>query len=159
MGFFGTSKDKETERTIQECTKMVEEFLRKIGAVPDNQRLQDRDTIGWGIQRGSAVVFVLLNEHEKFNSLRVVSPIVYLPEEKILPFYRRCLEINMELITCALGVVDDRVVLVHERPLEGLDQEELEGTINFLSGVADDLDNKLANEFGAKIYTEVREGK
>ena len=45
-----------------------------------------------------------------------------------------------------------------EGPIKGLDPEELEGTLTFLAGVADDLDNKLADEFGARLYTEGPDG-
>lgn len=88
------------------------------------------------------------------NSSRIFSPILYLPSENILPFYLRCLEINRELLTCALCTHEDKVTLVSQRPIEGLDPEELEGTVNYLAAVADDLDNKLADEFGAKLCGE-----
>jgi hypothetical protein len=84
----------------------------------------------------------------------VFSPILYLPPENILPFYRRCLEINRELLNCALCVQEDKVALVSQRFVEGLDPVELEGTIGYVAAAADDLDNKLADEFGAKMCGE-----
>lgn len=152
MGLFGTKKVKET--TIGDCMGMIESFFRKIGTDASSQRLRDKETTGWWAQRGSAAIFIMLNDHDGMTTLRIVSPLLYLPQENILPFYRRCLEINLGLLNCALGVTGDKVVLATERPIEGLDPEELEGTLNFLSAVADDLDNQLADEFGAKLYTE-----
>lgn len=158
MGLFGTKKVQVKETTIRDCIKVIEDFFRKIGFNPNNQRLPDRDTIGWWVQRGSAVIFIILNDHDGLTSVRIISPILYLPEENILPFYRRCLEINMGLLNCALGVTQDKVTVVSERPIAGLDPVEFEGTIDFLSAVADDLDDKLANEFNAKLYREGVEG-
>lgn len=158
MGLFGTKTVQMKETTVKDCIRMVEGFFRKIGINPNSQRLPQKDTFGWWIHRGSAVIFIILNDHGGATTVRIVSPILYLPEEFILPFYRRCLEINMELLNCALGVTEDKVVVVSERPLTGLDPVEFESTLDYLSAVADDLDDKLANEFGAKLYREGASG-
>jgi hypothetical protein len=155
MGLFGTKKAKEI--TAKDCVGMVQDFLIKVGLDPNGQRIEDEDTLGWWVLRGSAVVYIILNDLDNDCSIRIVSPIVYLPEESILPFYRKCLEINMGLLNCSLAVSGDKVYVVHERPITGLDAEEFEGTLGFLAAVADDLDNKLADEFGAKIYSEALE--
>jgi hypothetical protein len=152
MALFGNKKVKET--TVKDCIKMVEAFLQKCGANPKKHRLPDKDTIGWQIARGSAIIYILINNHEGLTTIRVISPILTLPKSNILPFYRKCLEINTGLISCALGAYEDKVAVLSERPIEGLDPEELEGILNHLSAVADDLDNKLADEFGATIFSE-----
>jgi hypothetical protein len=154
MGWFGTTNVEVKERTIQDCIKMIENFFRKIGLNPNEQRIPDRGTYGWFVSRGSAVIFILLNKNDGMTTVRIVSPILYLPQERILPFYRRCLEINMGLLNCAFGVTKDKIALVSERPILGLDPEELEGTIAYLSSVADELDDKLGREFKAKLYRD-----
>ncbi|NIM99407.1 MAG: hypothetical protein GTO24_15460 [candidate division Zixibacteria bacterium] len=60
----------------------------------------------------------------------------------------------MGLMNCAIAVTEDKVAIVSERPLVGLDSEELEGRLTYLAGVADDLDDKLADEFDARIYSQ-----
>jgi len=152
MGFF--SDKNKSELTMKDCTKMVENFFQKVGLNANTSRLQDADTPAWFVTRGSAAVYISLHESDGATSLRVFSPILYLPQENILPFYRRCLEINRGLVNCALCVQEDRVALVSQRFVTGLDPEELEGTIAYLGAAADDLDNKLADEFGAKMCGE-----
>ena len=151
MGFLGTKKV--TERSVQDCIKIVEDFLNSVGLNPSVQRIDDPETLGWWASRGSALIYILLNDRDSFQSIRILSPILYLPEENILPFYRRCLELNMGLFNCAIGVSEDKVYIVTERPIVGLDPEEFEGTVNFLSATADDLDDKLADEFSARLYS------
>jgi hypothetical protein len=51
-------------------------------------------------------------------------------------------------------LIDANGVVVSERPIDGLDPQELEGTIGYLSGVADDIDDRLAAEFKARMYLE-----
>ena len=158
MGLFGTKKVEIKETTVKDCVKMIESFLKKNRFNPNDQRLNNSDTLGWWVQRGSAVIYILLNQHEREPTVRILSPILYLPEEHILPFYRRCLELNMSLINCAFGAMDDQIALVTERPIAGLDAEELEGTLHYLSAVADDVDDKLAAEFQARMHTTGRVG-
>jgi hypothetical protein len=154
MSLFGAKKVETKETPITDYVKMVETFLKKVDLNPTQQRLPNRDTLGWWVQRGSALIYITLNQHESVPTLRVLSPILYLPENYILPFYRRCLELNMELIHCAFGVINDRITLVSERPLKGLDQQELEGLIGYLSSMADEMDDKLGAEFNAQKYTQ-----
>lgn len=161
MGLFGKGKSKGRKDnqvaavTTQDCKQMVESFLEKVGLDPKEQRLPDRRTLGWCVHRGSAVVFIVLEEQNSYPTLRIVSPILYLPEGRILALYRKCLEINMGLINCALGVFEDRIAVVSERPIASLDPAEFEERLNYLSAVADDLDEKLSQEFDAKPYGEM----
>ena len=158
MGLFGTKKVEEKETTIKDCVRMIEGFLKKHRFNPNDQRLKNSDTLGWWIQRGSAIIYILLNQHDQEPTVRILSPLLYLPEEHILAFYRRCLELNMNLINCAFGALDDQIALVTERPIVGLDAQELEGTLHYLSAVADDVDDKLAAEFHARMYVTGRVG-
>jgi hypothetical protein len=146
------SKKDNKKITTQDAVQMVEQFLQKVGLNPSQHRIEDPSAPAWGIVRGSAQVYIsVIHRDEGDPFLRIYSPMLYLPSDNILPFYRRCLEINKELFNCALSVHEDKVLLISQRSILGLDPEELEGTLNFLSSVADDLDNKLADEFGAKM--------
>lgn len=152
MGLFGTKKVTEKETTVQDCVRMIENFLKKARMKPGDQRLPDPETIGWWVQRGSARIYIVLNQQGDTKTIRVFSPILYLPDDHILPFYRRCLEINMGLMQCAFAATEDTIGLVSERPIEGLDEQELESLLLYVSSVADDVDNVLAAEFKAKLY-------
>jgi hypothetical protein len=154
MGLFGTKKVAEKETTIQDCVRMIESFLKKGKMTPSDHRLPDPDTLGWWLQRGSARIYIVLNQQDNTNTVRVFSPNLYLPNDHVLPFYRRCLEMNMSLLQCAFAATEDTIGLVSERPIKGLDEHELENLLLYLSRVADDVDNVLANEFQAKLYLE-----
>ncbi len=152
MGLFGTKKVAVKETTVQDCIGMVEKFLKKVGLKASDHRLRESDTVGWWLRRGSAHIYIVLNQVGDEKTVRVFSPILYLPDDHVLPFYRRCLELNMSLVQCAFAATDDTIGLVSERPLQGLDEQELETLLHYVSGVADDIDNALADEFKAKLY-------
>jgi len=56
-------------------------------------------------------------------------------------------------MNAALAVRDNIVSVVSERPLEGLDEAELNTMLVYVGNVADHLDDKLAEEYGAKILS------
>jgi hypothetical protein len=150
MSVFGSRKSPD-ERSVKDCVHMVETFLRKVGLDPKAQRL-DAPTVGWFMGRGSANLFVMIGDNDGTTILEVICPILILPSQNILPFYRRCLEINRWLMNCAICVLEDEVMLVSTRPARGLDDSELESTLDYLGAAADKLDNALAEEFGAKLW-------
>jgi hypothetical protein len=154
MSLFNAKKAQSKEVVVQECAKMIEAFLKKNNFNPSKQRLPNKNNLGWWVQRGSAIIYILLNPQGHTPTLRIISPILYLPENHILPFYRKCLELNTELMNCAFGVLNDKVVLVNERPIEGLDLQEFEDNMGYLAIVADDVDDKLSAEFNAQMYLD-----
>jgi hypothetical protein len=158
VGLFGRrsgtrgKQAEEKETTAADCVRIVEDFFRRVGMDPERQRLPGREGVGWWVVRGSALIVITLYSQNGLVTMRMVSPILYLPGERIVALYRRCLEINMELLNCALGVYQDRVFVVSERPIAGLDPQEFVTTLDFLSAVADDMDDRLAEEFDCKLY-------
>lgn len=151
MNIFG-NKALSEERTAKDCIQLIEAFLRSVGLNPKEQRLTNPNTLGWLIIRGSAKVFILIGHDNDEITLEIVCPILHIPSQNILPFYRKCLEINRYLTGCALCVNEDQVLLVSGRNVQGLDYKEVETMIHYAATAADGLDNKLAEEFGAKLW-------
>jgi len=143
---------------LQQHAQTVEQILAMLNINVQDARLPmeegDRG-YGWHFQRGSALieVYVLLAQDER-SYLQVLSPIVHLPQSGLLPIYRRMLELNLSLTNASLGVHNDVVYVFNERPLDGLDANEVNYIIMQLSAYADDIDNQLVNEFGARLYNQ-----
>jgi hypothetical protein len=102
-------------------------------------------------------VFVTVNRVDDRAYLRLLSPILQLPTENLLPLYRALLGINMEPTSAALAIHEDKVCVVSERSIAGLDPEEADELIKRVAYYADELDNKLVAEFGGRLYTEARQ--
>jgi hypothetical protein len=140
---------------LERCKVLVEAAIAKLGLDPASVRAKDAPTTcSWTLQRGSAAILVNLTVRKEDGKLylRVVSPVMSLPEAaKREALFTRLLELNGNgLANCAFGLIGDRVVVVSERPCEGLDQQEAEQIIRFLGAVADTYDDKLVKEFGGK---------
>jgi hypothetical protein len=62
--------------------------------------------------------------------------------------------LNANLSSCALATHENIVLVVAQRPTLGLVQEELDELVWNVAYVADLLDNKLADEFQCRMYSE-----
>ncbi len=131
----------------------IEKFLEKVGYNPADVRLDvsEKGNYGWRAHKGSASILIFLLGSQETKVLRVVSPILKLPQENLLPFYRRLLETNLTIPGCSLGVKGDEVVVFSERVLTGLRASEIEMAIDMVASVADGIDDELSKEFGATM--------
>lgn len=132
----------------------VEQILLKIGVDPAQARLDTEQGFGWNFRRGSAIIEIYVSEQGERGYLQVLSPIVHLPAQGLMPLYRRLLELNLQLTNASLGVYYDTVYVFNERSLQGLDANETNEIITLVAGYADDLDNKLVEEFGGRLYSQ-----
>jgi hypothetical protein len=133
----------------------IETILLEIGIDPVAARIQTGDGYGWRFQRGSAAIEVYLAQQETDGYLQVLAPILHLPMTNLLPLYRHLLELNLQLTSAALGVYLDVVYVFSERPLEGLDAVEANKLVSQVAEYADELDDRLVNEFGGRLYGRV----
>jgi len=154
MGLFNSHKV--SLGTVHDASAMVETYYRHRGLNPDQHRLESSQDVGWWLREGSAEVFVVLQDSNDGTGavLRISSPLVYIPANNREAFYRRLLDINSNLSSCALATFGDLVLVVSQRPTKGLVQEELDELVWNTAYVADLLDNKLCEEFGARMYSE-----
>ena len=109
---------------------------------------------GFIFQRGSALTMIDFVVDENNDPLVVVhSPIVRLPSDNLLAFYRHLLELNYDIAgQVSVGVDHDIVSVVAGRAIEGLTEEGLADVMLVVGSIADDLDDYLHNEFGAPFY-------
>jgi hypothetical protein len=141
--------------SLQNHAAAVSQILLQLGINPQQAQMTLQEGYGWSFRRGSALIEVYISVLEGVGYLQVLSPIMHLPPTGILPLYRRLLELNLQLTAASLGVNLDVVYVYHERPLEGLDADEANVIINTIASYADDLDDRLINEFGGRMYQRI----
>lgn len=144
--------------TLESYRRQVVDLLGRLGLEASERCREDEEEgsteLVWVVRHGSAVVFVRLlwEEEEKAGWFRLSSPLVFLPEKNLLPFYRRLLELNAELPGVALSVQGPVVELAGERPLAGMEGAEAEELLHRVAACADKLDDMLAEDFGAPFW-------
>ena len=140
---------------LQTYAATVEQILLTVGIDPQQARMNTQEGFGWNFRRGSAVIEIYISQQDSTGYMQVLSPILHLPATGLLPLYRRLLELNLQLTNAALGVYLDVVYVFSERPLEGMDSTEANTIINLVATYADELDDKLMQEFGGRLYGRI----
>ena len=157
MGLFGNKQDANFKATRE----MVEQVIAELGLSSDENQLQTDDgSLGWGLMRGSAHVYVFIRpgpEDEESNSIQVVSPLLKLPEgsKTRLALFQHLLQLNtQELTGAAFGIKDGTVVIISDRTTHDLDRSEVMDMILRAGYFADLYDDALVTQFGGLRYSD-----
>lgn len=147
-----------TDALWAKTRELLENALRKVGLDPKTSVVRDEpDQLAFGVLRGSAQVLLAATRGEKHIWVRAIAPVVLLPPEAArLAFFARLLDLNAKAMrNASFGVLGDRVVVVSERPAEGLDPEEVEQILVHVGATADHYDDLFATEYGVAHASKV----
>jgi hypothetical protein len=142
-----SEKSKETNKNFNFYKSMIEEIIKEWNIDPAT--IYNPESQAWFLVQGSTRFEVGFFNYNNKDYFYVASPIVKLPEENLLPFYRRLLELNDFYIGVKLSVRANQVWMLGQRECDGMGKSEAKTIIDDVRLLADDLDDKLINEFGA----------
>lgn len=151
MGIFGTKQAKRI--SVDDAYKMISAYFKRRNFNIDEHLLPEAEGYGWWIVEGSAKVYIFVQEEDRGFVIRVNAPVCHFPPDNREKFFRTLLEINRDLSVCCIATFEEVVLVSAQRPILGLDQEELNDMIWNVSAAADVLDDQLKNQFGATPYT------
>ena len=99
MGLFGPSKG-----TAESAVKFMNQFLSEVGLNPTECLVRDdQDISGWSLGRGSAPLLVIVFKNPDFPYIKVLSPIVKMPEQdQVAPLLHYCMVKNNNLFCNSL---------------------------------------------------------
>ena len=148
--------DNSQESNFNAIASMVEAVLHGRGLNPVTSRIHSEDGPAWGMQQGSAEVYIFLSSGEKGeNFIQVVSPVMTPNDATFHALSVRLLELNAhELTGAAFGLREDEVVITADRSTTGLDRVELEEMIRRVAGYADYYDDILTVEYGGTRHAD-----
>lgn len=144
-------RDNPPDEVIQDCNSRITEMLNR-SPLKENEDWVDTED-GFLFQRGSATIkmqFVV--DDDEIPHIQMFSPIVKLPPDNLLVFYRHLLELNFIRSKVAIGIEGDTVFVCADRSIESLTEEGLEEVMEEVSGAADELDDYLHDKFGAPFF-------
>lgn len=145
-------RDDPPEEVIRDCKSQIRIMLNAFDLKEGEEWGETED--GFLYQRGSAVIRIqFVVDEDQTSDVILHSPIVKLPPDNLLAFYRHLLELNYDIAgQVSIGVDHDVVSVVAGRAIEGLTEEGLAEVMLVVGGIADDLDDHLHDEFGAPFY-------
>ena len=146
---------------LDQAKEIVERAIGGFGLDPNAARVEHTGgaVATYSLMRGSALTLVSVVSRDDGAALRVVCPVMTLPPaDKHLACFKRLLEINggQVVSSAAFALSGDRIVVVSERPVEGLDVEEATHVIKRASAVADTFDDRLVKEFGGQRASDAK---
>ena len=145
-------KDKTVREQVDEWRQQLWEALPGI-LTDEDDRCGMNDDGNIAIKKGAATLFVNfgLDEDNDVGWVLVYSPLVDMPEDTLLPFYRKLLDINYdESVMGRLSTHEDVVYLARALTTEGCDQRAVISTVAAMADEADGIAEYLINEFGAR---------
>ena len=139
---------------VPEVQQLMTRYLQEIQLNPET--VFNKNNNAWYWTRGSASIEVYVESIEIGSGrmryyLRVFSKLVKVPPNAGTAFYRRLLEINDKSLGVKLSLLPatDTIFATFERDIKGMDYDEMADTIADLEWWADNLDDKIMQEFGA----------
>ena len=135
---------------------MVEAAIAALGIDPAAARVPSAAAPQWALRRGSARIFVGVHDDGGDGLLRLIAPVVKLPDEASRPaLFAHLLELNArELAGVAFGITGADVVLVSQRSLRDLDRSEVDAALAAIGRAADHHDDALSKRFGTVRSTD-----
>ena len=114
--------------SIQDAILIVEEAIKCKGVDPSTIRIPPAEGVGWILPADRTALFINLSDHDGLAIMRITSPILFMPPEDLLPFYRRILELNAQAPGISLGMERDVVCVYAQQVLDGITSS----TVNML---------------------------
>ncbi len=150
-------RDDPPEEVIENCKVDIKVMFSEVDLKEGEAWIETE--YGFLFERGSAKIEVhFVIDEDGIPYVVFYSPIVYLPPNNLLAFYRHLLELNFDLDgQVAVGVAHDTVSVRASHAIAGLTEEGLVEVMGVVSGVADDLDDHLHKEFGAPFFESEEE--
>ncbi len=136
----------------EKVTQMIHQYIESIGLT--QEEVYNSEKNAWRWLRGSASIEVFIQtinfeNGNKRDYLRIFSPLMKIPVNDLLAFYRHLLQLNDTNLGVKISIMPGSqwVYATYERDLRGMDYHELSTCISDMEYWADALDDELKNAF------------
>jgi hypothetical protein len=133
-------------------TNMIQCYVESVGLTREST--YNSTNKNWLWKKGSASIEVFIQtivfpSGSRRDYLRICSPLLEIPANNLLNFYRHLLELNDQRLGVKLGIMPNsqKVFASYDRDIRGMDYQELTTCIIDLENWADELDDQLKAKF------------
>lgn len=141
--------------TLEKAAEIIKDLLKSLGAKEEDAQIEtdNEGMLGWAIGVNSIFIYIYLFKGEDgFLYVRLVSPVMYMPSENILPFYRTLLERNLYLHDIGFAVEENLILLMAQRRIDLTSQEECRFILAYLAETGDKLAKEISEEFKTELF-------
>jgi hypothetical protein len=137
---------------IQFYYEMVERVITELGVDPKLCRGQNLGQ--WSMRLGSANVWIDVFQSKDAQGnyidggyLQIMAPIMEIPADRQVEFFRELLEINHKLYGVGFTKFENGIYIKSIRELENLEQSEVMATFRRVGYYSDDYDDMLKSKY------------
>ncbi len=137
---------------IDKVSEMVHQYIESVGLTKDQVFSEEKKVWRW--KKGSANIEVFIQTIHFENGgardyLRIFSPLMKIPVNDLLTFYRHLLQLNDTNLGVKITIMpgSEWVYATYERDIRGMDYHELATCVADMEYWADALDDELKEAF------------
>lgn len=134
-------------KNLQVYFDNIENVIRRKGVDPAVCRGEKPGQ--WNLKRGSANVWIDVwkVKDQDYGYMQIMAPVVAVPQIKREEFFEEILETNHKLYGVGMTKFKEWIYLKAIRELDGLDESEVESTLNRIGVYADDYDDYFKEKY------------
>ena len=137
------------QTTVNDIVKWLEYIFQKMDLILSDHEPEDPNDKTWGITLPDQIQFIIHIDETDSDIIifELYSILCEIPQQNILPFYRKCLELNLILCGGTIIINETQVCFVQKRSIDDIAEEELSNMITYHLNVSTGLLNDLSEEF------------
>jgi len=146
-----SDEEKKAQTTVDDVEKWLEVIFESEGLILSEHKIEDSEQKSWAI--GSVgydhiYVTITINDTDpEVIFLEMNSMLGGMPQNNLLPFYRKCLELNYSLFNSSITLIGAQVHFVQQQYLENINDGKLASMFADQFSNTEKLYEVLSNEF------------
>jgi hypothetical protein len=124
-----SNEEKKAQTTVDDIEEWLEVLFESEGLVLSEHRVEDSEQKNWGIGSvGYEHIYatITINDADpEVIFLEMNSMLGGMPQNNLLPFYRKCLELNYSLFNGSITLIGAQVYFVQQQYIENINEGKL----------------------------------
>ncbi len=145
-----SDKEKKTQTTADDIETWLEAIFESEGLVLSEHKIEDSEHKSWAIGTGHEQIYavIIINDTDPtMIFLEIDSILGEMPQNNLLPFYRKCLELNYSLFNGSITLLGAQVWYVQQQYIENINESKLASMFAEQLSNTEKLYEVLSNEF------------
>ncbi|MBT7092121.1 MAG: hypothetical protein HN936_02670 [Bacteroidetes bacterium] len=145
-----SNDEEKAQTTVGDIEEWLEVLFESEGLVLSEHRIEDSEQKSWAIGTGHEQIYAVLIINDTDPTmifLEIDSILGEMPQNNLLPFYRKCLELNYSLFNGSITLLGAQVWYVQQQYIENINESKLASMFAEQLSNTEKLYEVLSNEF------------
>ena len=145
-----SNDEEKAQTTVGDIEEWLEVLFESEGLVLSEHRIEDSEQKSWaiGTEHEHIYAVLIINDTDpEMIFLEMDSVLGEMPQNNLLPFYRKCLELNYSLFNGSITLLGAQVWYVQQQYIENINESKLASMFAEQLSNTEKLYEVLSNEF------------